>query len=471
MKYVAAIGLEIHAELLTKTKLFCSCENSFGGEANTRCCPVCTGFPGAVGELNKEAVELSVKAGLVTDCTVCLYSAFDRKNYFYPDLPKAYQITQQRYPICKDGKIEIDSKQIRIDNIHLEEDAGKLLHRDNMSYIDYNRCGVPLIEIVTKPDMAHAEEAVRFVQELALRLKYAHVCDGKMEEGSLRVDVNVSLAPYGSMAMGTRVEIKNLSSFKSVKKAIDYEISRQKEVLEQGKEVVCETRRFDENSGITISMRQKEAQTDYRYFPEPDITPVILETSEILEIKESLPEGPNTRYKRYTKDFGLAREEAQILVSGPEISDFYELVCQEFGCYKKSASLILVGLGRLFNEHGSGIDKLKFSHKDLGMLALMWHEEKISAQSAMEILEIMFLQGGSPMDIAEKNNLLTCFDYDHALQVVKNVIKDNPDAVADYRAGKSKAFGYLMGRSVAQLGKNTNPAKVKQILEKTLQTY
>ena len=471
MRYIAAIGLEIHAELLTNTKLFCGCENSFGGEANTRCCPVCAGFPGAVGVLNKEALYLAAKAGFITDCTVCPYSAFDRKNYFYPDLPKAYQITQQRHPICKGGKIEINGKPIRIDNIHLEEDAGKLLHGDTMSIIDYNRCGVPLIEVVTKPDMSDADEAVRFVEELALRLRYARVCDGKMEQGSLRVDVNVSVAPEDSKTMGTRTEIKNLSSLKSVKKAIEYEINRQTNALERGQDILCETRRYDEDLGITISMRQKESGTDYRYFPEPDITPVMLEPSEIQEIKASLPEMPDVRYRRYTNEFGLAHEEARILVSNPEISDYYELVCEGAGCYKKAASLILVGLGRLFNEYGGSVDNLRFPGCELSRLSMLWQEEKVSAQSAMKILEILFLEGGSADAIAEKHNLLICFDLSIAEQVIEDVIKDNPDAVEDYTAGKNKAFGYLMGRAVAALGKNTDPARVKALLQKKLQTY
>ena len=469
--YEVAIGLEIHAQLLTNTKLFCGCNNEFGGEANSKVCPVCAGFPGAIGVLNKKALYLAAASGMVTDCSISNYCAFDRKNYFYPDLPKAYQITQQRFPVCKDGFIEVDGRIIRIDNIHLEEDAGKLMHSGRVSLIDYNRCGVPLVEIVTEPDIKSAHEAVRFVEELSLRLKYAGICDCKMEEGSLRVDVNISLSQPGSNKLGERAEIKNLASLKSVKKTIQYEIKRQSKILSEGGSIVCETRRFDEDLSVTVPMRRKEQRDDYKYFPEPDITPVYLTDEEIQNIKYSLPERPDRRYKRYIEEYGLSKEEAGIIVAAPEISEYYDRVCLSCQCYKKLASLIVVGLGRLLNEHGGDFHALRFAQQELSSLALMWQEEQVSAAGAMEILELLFANGGTCIQHAQKNNLLISFDEKEAESVIDGVLQANLSAISDYKAGKSKAFGFLMGKAVAKLGKNTNPAKVKSILEKKLQTY
>ncbi len=459
MSYKAVIGLEIHAELLSEKKLFCDCENSFGGAANTRVCPVCAGFPGGIGFLGKEPLELSVKAGLVTDCTISLHSEFDRKNYFYPDLPKAYQITQQRYPLCKDGYIQIGSKRIGIDNIHLEEDAGKLVHQCNDTMIDYNRSGVPLVEIVTKPDISSADEAVEFLKELALRLRYAGVCDGKMEEGSLRVDVNVSLAPSD-----TRVEIKNLGSFKSVKKAIEYEISRQESALKKGEAILCQTRRFDEDAGVTVVMRKKETREDYRYFKDPDILPVDLTIDEVEKIRQALPVRPDIRYKKYILEYGLGKEEAKNIVSNPLLCDHFDSVCALCKSPKKAASLVSVGLGGLLNRYG----EISIPPASTAEVSDMWHYGKISANSAMDIMKHLFLNGGDAKEFAKLSGMIINFDKDKTCAVIQEIIQKNESAVLDYKSGKQKAFGYLMGAVMSALGKGADPLRTRQLLFEAL---
>lgn len=468
MKYVACIGLEIHAELKTDTKLFCGCENSFGGEPNTRICAVCSGFPGAIGVLNKNALFLAVSSGLALDCRINNYSAFDRKNYFYPDLPKGYQITQQRYPICQDGFVQINDRKIRINNIHLEEDAGKLIHGKDITLIDFNRCGVPLIEIVTEPDITSADEAVSFVEEICLRLKYAGVCDGKMEQGSLRVDVNVSVAPENSEVPGTRCEIKNLSSFKSVKKAIEYEITRQTEVLFSGDKIVFETRRFDENSGRTYSMRVKEDIVDYRYFPEPDITPVYVTDEEIEMLRDALPERPDKRFKRYVNEYKLTSEEAGIIVSNPELSEYYDSLCSGCNSFKKLANLLLVGLGRLFNERGGNVKELPFEPEDIMCIANMWQDGKINSSCAMELLEMLYSGNKNPYKLAVDNNMIITYDADKAEEEIIKILSLNQEAVCDYKSGNKRAFGFLMGQAVKALGKSTDTAALKELLEKKL---
>ena len=342
--YIPVIGLEIHAELLTKSKVFCTCSAEFGGSQNSRCCPVCTGMPGTLPVINQTAVEYAVKAGMALGCDISKFSVFDRKNYFYPDLPKAYQISQLYYPLCLEGKVAIDTpdgqKYIRINHIHLEEDAGKLVHDDfnAVSLADYNRCGIPLVEIVTEPDISSAEEAKAFIEKVMLLLQYAGVSDCKMEEGSLRCDVNVSIMRPGDKELGTRAEIKNMNSLKSITRAINYEIKRQSRLLDAGKKVVQETRRFNENKGETSSMRSKENAHDYRYFPEPDILQVNF-TDEMLDsIKNMLPELPYKRMERYMKDYGLSKTDAQILINQKSVSDFYDAAVSAYNAPKSIAN-------------------------------------------------------------------------------------------------------------------------------------
>jgi aspartyl-tRNA(Asn)/glutamyl-tRNA(Gln) amidotransferase subunit B len=471
MRYQPVIGLEIHCELLTDSKVFCSCANSFGGSENTRVCPRCSGMPGTLPILNMGAVKLAAKAGFATDCTVHNYSAFDRKNYFYPDLPKAYQITQFFDPICTDGHITVsDGTDIRINRIHIEEDAGKLVHDDyeGISMADYNRCGVPLIEIVTEPDFRTIEQVQDFVQKIALRLKYAGVCDARMDQGSLRVDVNISLMPYGSDKFGTRAELKNINSIKSIGRAIEYEIKRQSEILDNGGEVVQETRRYNENHDDTKSLRSKEEAHDYRYFPEPDIPPVLFTDEEIDKIRQSMPEMPQERFKRYTKEYGLPDEDADLIISVKEFSDFYDEAVKINSDYKRVSNMMLGEISHLLNESGKTISDVSFTPSDIAEVVKMISDGKISTGSAREIVSIMFESGGSPEKIAEEKGFIMDSDTDGLEDIIDQVIRDNADSLEKYRAGNQKLFSFFMGQVLRLAGKSANPKLVKDLLAKKL---
>ena len=471
MRYQPVIGLEIHCELLTDSKVFCSCANSFGGSENTRVCPRCSGMPGTLPILNMGAVKLAAKAGFATDCTVHNYSAFDRKNYFYPDLPKAYQITQFFDPICTDGHITVsDGTDIRINRIHIEEDAGKLVHDDyeGISMADYNRCGVPLIEIVTEPDFRTIEQVQDFVQKIALRLKYAGVCDARMDQGSLRVDVNISLMPYGSDKFGTRAELKNINSIKSIGRAIEYEIKRQSEILDNGGEVVQETRRYNENHDDTKSLRSKEEAHDYRYFPEPDIPPVLFTDEEIDKIRQSMPEMPQERFKRYTKEYGLPDEDADLIISVKEFSDFYDEAVKINSDYKRVSNMMLGEISHLLNESGKTISDVSFTPSDIAEVVKMISDGKISTGSAREIVSIMFESGGSPEKIAEEKGFIMDSDTDGLEDIIDQVIRDNADSLEKYRAGNQKLFSFFMGQVLRLAGKSANPKLVKDLLTKKL---
>lgn len=469
MRYQSVIGLEIHAELLTDSKVYCTCQNEFGGSENTRVCPVCSGLPGTLPSLNMGAVKLAVKAGLATDCTVNNYSSFDRKNYFYPDLPKAYQITQFENPICSDGHITVtNGKKIRINRIHIEEDAGKLIHNDNISMADYNRCGVPLIEIVTEPDFCSFEEVTSFVEQIALRLKYADVCDARMEQGSLRVDVNISIMPVGSDKLGTRAEIKNLNSLKAIGRAIEYEIKRQSEILDNGGEVIQETRRFDDTNGITVSLRSKEEAQDYRYFPEPDIPPVFLSDEDIQEIRASMPEMPQVRFVRYTKEYGLPIDDAKLIISSKEFSDFYDETVKINPDYKQVSNLMLVELNRNLNESEKTMKDITLSPADLAALVKMSTDGVISKNAAKDILSIMFDNGGKPMDIAKDNGFIMDNDASGLKEIIDKVIAENADNAENYRNGNEKVFGFLMGQVIRAVGKSANPKLVRELLTEKL---
>lgn len=472
MRYQPVIGLEIHCEMLTNSKVFCTCQNEFGGSENTRVCPRCSGMPGTLPLLNQGAVRLAAKAGFATDCTVNNYSAFDRKNYFYPDLPKAYQITQFEFPICTDGHITVKGgKDIRINRIHIEEDAGKLVHDDyeGISMADYNRCGVPLIEIVTEPDFRTVEEVQDFVEQIALRLKYAGVCDARMEQGSLRVDVNISIMPYGSDEFGTRAEIKNLNSIKAIGRAIEYEIERQAEILDKGGKVVQETRRFNDNHGDTKALRSKEEAHDYRYFPEPDIPPVFLTDEEIEEIRNSMPEMPQIRYKRYTEQYGLPSDDANLIISTREFSDFYDAAVKLNPDYKQIANMMLGELNRNLNDSETTIEDVKFTPAGLAELVKMSSDGVISKNAAKDILTIMFNDGGNPQEIAENHGFIMDNDTSGLEEIVNKVIAENTDSVESYKAGNQKVFGFLMGQVVKAVGKGANPKLAKDLLMKKLQ--
>jgi len=470
MKYVPVMGLEIHAELLTKSKIFCSCANQFGGEPNSRVCPICAGFPGTLPILNQEAVVLAVRAGLALNCDINSISRFDRKNYFYPDLPKAYQITQWTNPICTNGFLMIGERKIRINNIHLEEDAGKLIHdeKSGISLADYNRCGIPLIEIVTEPDFREISEVLSFVEQIALCLKYADVCDARLEQGSLRVDVNKSRMPEDSESFGTRAEIKNLNSFKSIKRAIEFEIKRQTEILSGNGRVVQETRRFDEASGSTISMRSKEEAQDYRYFCEPDIPPIFIHNEKVEKIRLAMPEMPQQRMHRYIAKFGLSEYDAGLIVSDRYFSDFYDEAVNANPDYIGIANLMLGELNRCLNESGKKSKDICFSPKQLAELAKMSAESTVSKNAAKEILSMMFESGENPREIAEKNNMLMSNDTGSLEKIIDEIIAKNQKAVEEYKNGNKKVFGFLMGQLMQCAGKSANPKSAKEIFEKKL---
>lgn len=471
MKYQPVIGLEIHCELLTDSKVFCGCHNSFGGGENTRVCPRCSGMPGTLPTINQGAVMLAAKAGFATDCTVHNYSAFDRKNYFYPDLPKAYQITQFEYPICTDGHITVCSgRDIRINRIHIEEDAGKLVHDDyeGISMADYNRCGVPLIEIVTEPDFRTIEEVQDFVEKIALRLKYAGVCDARMEQGSLRVDVNISLMPYGSDVFGTRAELKNINSIKSIGRAINYEIMRQSEILDNGGKVIQETRRYNENHDDTKSMRSKEEAHDYRYFPEPDIPPVYISDEDLALIKSQMPEMPHERFVRYTKDFGLTSDDADLIVSSKDFGDFYDEAVKIYPNYKHVASMLLVEVNHHLNEHSMTINDVTFSPLDIAELVKLSDYAVVSKNAAKDILAIMFTEGGKPEEIAKSHGFIMSNDTSGIDAVIDNILAANAESVTKYKEGNQKLFGFFMGQAMRELGNSANPKLIKDALTSKL---
>ena len=470
MEYTTVIGLEIHAELLTTSKVFCSCKNEFGGEENTRVCPRCSALPGSLPLFGRGAAVLAVKAGLALNRRVNNFSAFDRKNYFYPDLPKAYQITQFNHPICEDGYLMVGGKKIRINRIHIEEDAGKLVHdeAEGVSLADYNRCGVPLIEIVTEPDIRTADEARGFVEQVALALKYAGVCDAKMEQGSLRCDVNISIMPKGSTQFGTRTEIKNLNSFRSVVRAIEYEYSRQKQLVQSGGRVIQQTLHWNDALGVTTALRSKEEAHDYRYFPEPDIPPLFITDDEILALGKELPVLPQSRQMRYENELGLSPADAALLISEKPLADFFEAAVEVYNNPKSIAAMILVELLRRMNDAGKNVEDIKITPNDLAALCKMADEGTVSRGAAKDILKVMFEVGGNPMEIAKQNGMLMSNDTAEVEKAADEILAANPKAVAEYKDGSGKVFGFLMGQMCRALGKSANPAIIKKVLEEKL---
>lgn len=472
MQYIPVIGLEIHAELLTDSKVFCTCSAEFGGEQNSRCCPVCSGFPGTLPVINHKAVEYAVKAGFAMNCSINKYSQFDRKNYFYADLPKAYQISQLDLPLCVGGKVKIETekgeKWIRINRIHLEEDAGKLIHDEiNVtSLADYNRCGVPLIEIVTEPDIGSAEEARALVEQVSLLLQYAGVCDCKMEQGSIRADVNVSIMPPDAKEFGTRAEIKNLNSLKSITRAIDYEIKRQAELLDRGEKVIQETRRFNDNHGTTKSMRTKEDADDYRYFPEPDIPPINFTDDDLRAIRDSLPKMPDERLKQYTEEYGLTEKDAKILVGDVALSNFFDAAVAIYPNYKNICNFVLTELLRRLKE--TEAEGIPFSAEYFAQLVKMVDDGKVSRNDGKTVLRYMLENPASPEEIAKANGFLVANDMNAVNDTVDAVLAERSDLVEQYRAGEKKVFGFLMGQCTSRLKGVANPKDIKGVLEKKL---
>ena len=472
--FITVIGLEIHAELLTRTKLFCGCPAEFGGERNSRCCPVCTGMPGALPSLNRTAVEYAVRAGYALGCGINRQSAFDRKNYFYPDLPKAYQISQLYHPLVGAGSVPIEvngqRKNVRINHIHLEEDAGKLIHDDaaGVSLADYDRCGIPLIEIVTEPDMSSAEEAMAFVSEISLLLKYAGVCDCKMEQGSLRCDVNISVMKPGDSELGTRTEIKNINSVRFVGRAIRYEERRQAELIAAGGRVVQETRRYDAGTDTTKSMRTKEDTRDYRYFPEPDILRLSLTEEQLAEIRAGLPEMPGARFDRYTGSYGLSAVDARNLIFDKAVCDLFEEVLKAYNSPKTVASFILNELMRRIKLGEVDVEKPAFTCGELAGLIRLADEEKISKNDARTVFGIMARSGGDPGAIAAAEGFMISVDMDRVSSVIDGILAANEKQVRQYVSGERKVFGFIMGQCTAALRGAATPKVIKQVLEEKL---
>lgn len=472
MNFETIIGLEVHAELSTATKIYCGCSTEFGGEANTHCCPICLGLPGSLPQLNKKVVEYAVKAGLATNCTINNITHMARKNYFYPDCPKDYQITQNECPLCTDGYIEIETdngpKKIRIERIHIEEDAGKLLHGSDCSLVDYNRTGVPLIEIVSKPDMRSPKEAVQYLEKLRSILQYIEVSDVKMEEGSLRCDANISVRPADEEEFGTKSEIKNMNSFKALEKALSYERQRHIEMIQSGERIHQETRRWDDTRGVTALMRSKEEAHDYRYFPEPDLVTLNVSDEWINEIKSTLPELPETKKKRFVEQYGLPQYDSDVLTSSKELADFFEDCAKQCGDPKSASNWIMGEMLRLMNEKGMNIDDIKITPDSLGRLIIMIGKGTISGTIAKKVFTEMFDTGKNPEKIVKEKGLVQNSNPDEIRNIIIKVLGENPQSVSDYKNGKTRAFGFLMGQIMKASRGKANPGIVNQILKEEL---
>lgn len=467
--YEAIIGLEVHAELSTKTKIFCSCKTTYGGRPNTQVCPVCMAMPGALPTLNEKVVEYAVKAGLATNCTISQDSKNDRKNYFYPDTPRAYQISQYDKPLCEHGYIEIDGddgnkKKIRILRIQIEDDAGKLNHDEfgGGTLVDFNRAGVPLIEIVSEPDIRSASEAEKYLKKLKSILEYIEVSDCKMQEGSYRADVNVSVHKKGE-PFGTRTETKNMNSFRSIVREIDYEIERQIDVIENGGVVTQDTLRWDDVSGKTFVMRTKENAEDYRYFPEPDLVAIKLSTEYIENMKNSLPELPESRYERYLNEYNLSEKDAKILVSSKYLSNLFEEAGRISGNYKSVSNWIISDISRILNEKEMEPNQIPFEAKHLANLVSLIDNGTISSKIAKDVLEEMFENPREPEEIIKEKGWIQISDEGEIKKIVQEILEANPQSVVDYKAGKDRALGFLVGQAMKATKGKANPQMLNKL--------
>ncbi len=473
--YEVVIGLEVHAELSTKTKIFCSCKTEFGGEPNTHCCPVCMAMPGALPVLNEKVLEYAVKAGLAMNCTISRDSKNDRKNYFYPDLPKSYQISQFDKPLCEHGYVEIvkpdgEKKKIGITRIHIEEDAGKLNHDDygRGSLVDLNRAGVPLIEIVSEPDMRSVEEADIYLKKVKSILEYIEVSDCKMQEGSLRADVNISVRKKGQKEFGTRTEMKNMNSFKSISRALEYEIERQIDVIENGGIIEQETLRWDEVSGKTFSMRDKEDAHDYRYFPEPDLVPIRLSEEYIENIRKNLPELPETRKQRYLSEYKLTEKEANTLTASKYLSDFFEKGVKISNNPKAVCNWLLSDVARILNEKEFEPEDIPFTPEDLAELIGLIDKGTISSKIAKDVLEEMFESSKSPSKIIEEKGWIQISDESAIKEIVLKIISENPQSVSDFKNGKDRALGFLVGQAMKETKGKANPQMLNTMFKELM---
>lgn len=473
-QYETVIGLEVHVELATKTKIFCGCSTEFGGAPNTHTCPVCTGMPGSLPVLNKKVVEYALAVGLATNCQINQYCKFDRKNYFYPDNPQNYQISQLYLPICHDGWVEIETtagkKKVGIHEIHMEEDAGKLVHDewDDCSLVDYNRSGVPLIEIVSEPDMRSADEVIAYLEKLRLIIQYLGASDCKLQEGSMRADVNLSVREVGAEKFGTRTEMKNLNSFKAIARAIEGERKRQIERIEEGKKVIQETRRWDDNKESSRAMRSKEDAQDYRYFPDPDLTPVVISDEWIQEIRSRQPELRTEKMARYQQQFQIPQYDAEILTSSKHMADLFEATVELCGKPKEVSNWLMVETMRLLKEHEQDVEAIAFSPEHLAKLIQMVDAGAINRTVAKTVFEEIFANDAEPEAYVEAKGLKVVNDEGALRKTIEEIVAANPQSVEDYHNGKEKAMGFLVGQTMRAMKGKADPAMVNQIVKELL---
>lgn len=474
-QYETVIGLEVHVELATKTKIFCGCSTAFGGAPNTHTCPVCTGMPGALPVLNKQVVEYALAVGLAANCEITKDCKFDRKNYFYPDNPQNYQISQLYLPICRNGRVEIETedgsrKYIGIHEIHMEEDAGKLVHDEweDSSVVDFNRSGVPLIEIVSEPDMRSAKEVIAYLDKLRLIIQYLGASDCKLQEGSMRADVNLSVREEGTSAFGVRTEMKNLNSFKAIARAIENERDRQIDLLESGEKVIQETRRWDDLKGYSYAMRSKEDAQDYRYFPDPDLTPVHISDEWIAAVKEKQPEFRTEKINRYQTEFGLPLYDAEILTESKKMADFFEAAAAISKKPKKVSNWLMGETMRLLKENNMEAEEMKFSPRNLAKLIELADSGAVNSSVAKEVFEIVFKEDADPLKYVEEHGLKTVNDEGALKETISRIVAENPKSVADYRNGKEKAIGFLVGQTMKAMKGKADPGMVNKILKETL---
>lgn len=473
-QYETVIGLEVHVELATKTKIFCSCSTEFGGAPNTHTCPVCTGMPGSLPVLNKQVVEYAMAIGLATNCDITKVCKFDRKNYFYPDNPQNYQISQLYLPIARNGYVEIEvgdtKKKVRIHEMHMEEDAGKLIHDewDDTSLVDYNRSGVPLVEIVSEPDMRSADEVIAYLEKLRMIIQYLGASDCKLQEGSMRADVNLSVREVGTEKFGTRTEMKNLNSFKAIARAIEGERERQIELLEDGKEVVQETRRWDDNKESSHAMRSKEDAQDYRYFPEPDLVPIVISDEWIEKIRSQQPEFRTEKLERYKKEFDIPQYDAEIITGSKHMADIFEATTAICKKPKKVSNWLMVETLRLLKDNDMEPEDIRFLPENLAKLIELTEAGTINSSVAKDVFEKIFAEDIDPEKYVEEHGLKTVNDEGALQEVLEKVIADNPQAVADYKGGKEKALGALVGQTMKAMKGKANPGMVNQKLKEML---
>ena len=473
-QYETVIGLEVHVELATKTKIFCGCSTAFGGAPNTHTCPVCTGMPGSLPVLNKQVVNYAVAVGLATNCTITQYCKFDRKNYFYPDNPQNYQISQLYLPICRNGHVDIETaagkKSVGIHEIHMEEDAGKLIHDEweDCSLVDYNRSGVPLIEIVSEPDMRSAEEVIAYLEKLRMIIQYLGASDCKLNEGSMRADVNLSVREVGAKEFGTRTEMKNLNSFRAITHAIEGERERQIDLLEAGQQVIQETRRWDDTKEYSYAMRSKEDAQDYRYFPDPDLVPVYISDEWLAQIRDSQPEFREEKMERYKREFDIPEYDIGIITDSKHMADLFEETVAICGQPKKVSNWLMGETLRLLKEKGMDPEDIIFSPENLAKLIQLVDSKAVNSTVAKEVFEVMFAENVDPEKYVEEKGLKTVNDEGVLRKTIEEVIASNPQSVEDYRNGKEKAIGFLVGQTMKAMKGKADPASVNRILKELL---